>query len=189
MVDPPGAEPGDQILEAVVPLMVDGAEVEVLVRSFLQAPPSPLPAIGGVVLGAVVAAVVTVLARRRDRWLALGVGLAAVGALVTGLVAVRSVPAETAPSAAAWLLPLLAVVAVAGAALLGRRSPILADGLVLLAAAEVGLWSWLRRDALGAAILPTDAPFAVERATLTFVAVVAVVVGAGRVVSLVRPSP
>ena len=37
---PASAEPGDVILEAVVPLVVDGSEVDVMVVSVLQAPPS-----------------------------------------------------------------------------------------------------------------------------------------------------
>ncbi len=53
---PPGAEPGDTILEAVIPLRVDGNDVSVTVVSILEEPASPLPAIGGAAVGLVAAA-------------------------------------------------------------------------------------------------------------------------------------
>lgn len=40
---PPGHQPGDVILEAVVPLIVDGRPTEVAVRSVWEPPPSPAP--------------------------------------------------------------------------------------------------------------------------------------------------
>ncbi len=46
-VHPPGARPGDTVLEAVIPLVVNGSRVEVVVRSVLLAAPSPLPALAG----------------------------------------------------------------------------------------------------------------------------------------------
>lgn len=188
---PPGREPGDQILEAVVPLLVDDTTVAVTVRSFWLPAPSPLPAVGAALLGASVAAVVAFAARRRsERWW-WSASLAAVAALLAaavGLVAYRSVPAETEPSLGLWLLPVVALASAGVAVLVRRRSAVLGDGLLLLAALELVAWAWTRRDAVSAAIIPTDAPFALDRASITFAAAVGVVVAAGRVLALLRPT-
>lgn len=188
---PPGASPGDQILEAAVPLQVDDTIVTVTVQSFWLPAPSPVPAVVAAALGAAAAAAVAVAAvRRADRWW-WSAGLAAVAAVAAaglGLVAYRSVPSETEPSLALWLLPAIAVLSAAAAALVRRRSAVLADGLLLLTALELVVWAWNRRDAVSAAIIPTDAPYALDRATISFAAAVGVVVAAGRVAALLRPT-
>ena len=194
---PLGARPGDVVLEAVVPLEVDGRAVDLSVRSTLQATPSRLPALAvGVLAG------VAVLALARAAGLA-GVGAALSGlaalALVVGAWTVRSVPAETGPSPLHWALALAALVpAVAGTWLArsgsGRRPrpgpPILVGGLLALAAVELVLWAWTRLDVLSAAILPTDAPFRLDRAT-TAAAFLGGVVALGVVLRalLRRPGP
>jgi hypothetical protein len=194
---PLGARPGDVVLEAVVPLRVDGRAVDLSVRSTLQATPSRVPAVAvGVLVG------VAVLALARATGLA-GVGAALSGlaavALLVGAWTVRSVPAETGPSPLHWALALAALVpAVAGTWSARHGSdrrprpgpPILVGGLLALAAAELVLWAWTRLDVLSAAILPTDAPFWLDRAT-TAAAFLGGVVALGVVLRalLRRPDP
>jgi hypothetical protein len=192
---PLGAEPGDVVLEAVVPLEVDGRAVDLSVRSTLQAAPSRLPAVAvGVLAG------VAVLALARAAGLA-GVGAALSGfaavALLVGTWAVRSVPAETGPSPLHWALALAALVPAVAGALLARRRPahsgsagppILVGGLLALAAAELVLWAWTRLDVLSAAILPTDAPFWLDRAA-TAAAFLAGVVALGVVLRTLLRRP
>lgn len=48
---PFGLGPGDQILETVIPLVVDGTDVEVTVISTWQPAPSPLPGVAGFGVG------------------------------------------------------------------------------------------------------------------------------------------
>jgi hypothetical protein len=191
---PLGARPGDVVLEAVVPLVVDGRSVDLSVRSTLQPTPSRLPS---VVVG--VLAGVAVLALVRAAGL-VGVGAALSGlaavALVVGAWTVRSVPAETGPSPLHWALALAALVpAVAGtwSARSGSSRPgppLLVGGLLALAAAELVLWAWTRLDVLSAAILPTDAPFWLDRATTaaTFLGGVVALVVVLRAL-LRRPAP
>ncbi|MEM9037353.1 MAG: hypothetical protein AAGD18_22365 [Actinomycetota bacterium] len=187
---PPGASPGDQILEAVVPLSVDGQQVAVTVQSFWLPAPSRLPALAALVAGVALAGVVIVAMRRRAvPWSAgaVAVGVAATLGLLFGLVAHRSVPSETGPALGLWLLPALSVLAAAAALVVRRRSTLLADGLVVLAGLELAAWSWSRRDAIGAAIIPSDVPAALDRAVIVFVAVVAIGLAAGRAEALLRP--
>ena len=47
--------------------------------------------------------------------------------------------------------------------------------LVLLAALELAVWVWLRRDGAFRAVIPTDAPFWLDRGVMAATAVVAVV--------------
>jgi hypothetical protein len=184
-VAPPGRGPGDVILEGVVPLVVDGVEVDLTVRSVWQPGPSPVPLVlgGAAGLGAAIAV------RRRGivAAAAAALGLAA-GALVVGLIDFLSVPAETAPSPLLWVVPALAVAA-SGPVLLGavwpRRlglpgsvAPTLVLGAaVVLAVWGVGRWEWLWR-----AVLPTASPFWVDR----LVTVAAAVGGVGAAVEVVR---
>ena len=58
--------------------------------------------------------------------------------------------------------------------------------LVLLAALELAVWVWLRRDAAFRAIIPTDAPFWLDRGVLAATAVVAVVAARRRRVAMFR---
>jgi hypothetical protein len=176
---PPGAEPGDQIMEAVVPLAVDGRDIDVTVGSYLLAGPGSATGAGLAVAGAVAAAAVA--ASRRFRLTAVLVLVAALPALGLGLVARWSVPAETGPSTALWLLPASAAVAAAVATVAGRaewrgpRSALLREAAIALARMELALWGWWRREAMIRALIPSDAPTAVDRAVI----VVALVVGIG----------
>jgi hypothetical protein len=175
---PPGAEPGDTILEAVIPLRVDGTDVAVTVVSILQEPASLLPAIGGAAVGLMGA---VLLMRRQIVVMAV---LTACLALIAGVVAVISVPAETAPPFTLWFPPALAVVALMGALLLLSRSsnPLSDLGLLLVAGSQLVLWGFLGLAALTNPILPTDLPWSLHRfvVALTLVVGVAVLLDAAR---------
>lgn len=176
---PPGAEPGDIVLEAVIPLLVDGRQVEVVVRSVLLAAPSPVPAVAGVVLvGAGLAAAALVL--RRPWAVPALAALCAFLALVMGAWAYLSVPRVTGPSLTLWVGPLVALVALAAAALLPERGPraqIARVACLLLGAYELVWWTWTRRTALSRSLIPSDAPAWLDRATLAASAVAGLTVG------------
>jgi hypothetical protein len=154
---PPGRGPGDQILEGVVPLLVDGAEVDVTVASYWEPAPSVVP----VVVGAGAGLLAAVLFRRR---IAAAVAIVAAAALGVGITAYLSVPPETGPSPLLWAVPAAALL-LAGAALVrqGERWP---RYLVLAAAASLVVWAVFRWEWLWRAVLPTAAPFWLDRAAV-----------------------
>jgi hypothetical protein len=161
---PPGRGPGDRILEGVVPLLVDGQEVDVAIASTWQAPPSPVPAVVGIVTGIGIALAALRWTGRRTA--PLGTMVLAAAALGVGATAVLSVPSETAPSWTLWLAPASSLVLAAPAAL-GTRAPVVlrrwAPLLAVIAALELVVWSVLRWDTLWRAILPTAAPYWLDR--------------------------
>ncbi|MBN2624071.1 MAG: hypothetical protein JXA83_11905 [Acidimicrobiales bacterium] len=157
---PPGAEPGDLVQEWAVPMTVDGTAVEVRGELVLAEPTSPLPwfalAVGG--LAAVVA-----LGRRRPQPTAgLAVLVAATAALGIGWAEWSAAPAGAGADPLLVAVPLVGVVAaLAGVALRGR--PAAATATLAAAAATLG-WAVLRADVLWTPVLPTDVPFALDRA-------------------------
>ena len=175
-IRPAGKAPGDRIVEQVIPLVVDGEEVDVTVISTWQDEPSMLPAALGVVIGAVSMGGAFWLSRRSPSW---AVSLVPVAALATvaGWWQYSSLPSETGPRLVWVLLPALALVAALAAVVLGRRSPFAAVAAALVAASQLAIWAFVKRDGLTAAIVPTDAPQWFERMTLT----AAFVVGVGGV--------
>ncbi len=158
-IRPPGRSPGDEIAEGVIPLFVDGTEVDVTVSSVWQPPPSALPVILGVILGVLVALVA--ITRR-----AINSPIIVMGAVatVTGLFAYFSMPAETGPPWSLWALP---VTALAVAVVLVARGTVLTRAsyrvLQLLASVELGIWGVLHWSWLWAALLPTQLPFWLDR--------------------------
>jgi hypothetical protein len=161
---PFGLGPGDQILEAVIPLVVDGDDVEVTVVSTWMPAPSPVPAIAGLAVGLLLAGGVFVLRRSRRAPALLAALPVAVLALVVGGWQFLSLPSETGPRIVWWLLPALAVVsAVAGIVADRRGSRFAADAAALLVGVELAVWGVLRRDGLTTAIIPTDAPQWLDR--------------------------
>jgi hypothetical protein len=175
-IRPAGKAPGDRIVEQVIPLVVDGEEVDVTVISTWQDEPSMLPAALGVVIGAVSVGGAFWLSRRNPAW---AVALIPVSMLATvaGWWQFTSLPSETGPRVIWALLPSIALVASLAAAALGRRSPFAAVAAGLIAASQLAIWAFVKRDGLTAAIVPTDAPQWFERMSLT----AAFVVGVGGV--------
>jgi hypothetical protein len=157
---PPGAEPGDVVLDGVIPLVVDGRPVDLHVTSTLLAAPSPWPW----VLLALGAGVAVVLAGRRSTHAAAVVTTLTAGiALVVGTWQFRSLPAETGPSITWWALPLTALVAAAIALGTAGRPGITSTGALAVAGVQLVVWGWQRRDGLTRALLPTDAPAWLDR--------------------------
>lgn len=175
---PLGLGPGDQVLDEKVDLIVDGVPVTVSVVSTWIPDHSNLPAILGGVTGALAVAAVTlarsgrtVSPRPRGRRLhgAL-LSAASAAALVVGLWHTWSLPNETAPPMTDWALPLVALIA----ALLSTVSPASSSGTIagVAAGVELVVWLVLRRDVLRFPVLPTNAPFWLDRAVTTFAGVV-----------------
>ncbi len=178
---PLNVERGDQILDDVIPILVDGEPVEIHVASTWMPAPSRLPVIAGGLAGLALAALGLAAWRSADsiRWLGASVAGVAALATVVGAVQFRSLPASTGPELTWWLVPAVAMIlAAAGTALAAPwRSAAVAIG-----AAQLGLWGFARRSGLGAAVLPTDAPFWLDRAVTT----AAIAIGlAGTAVALV----
>jgi hypothetical protein len=160
---PFGLGPGDQILEAVIPVVVDGVTVEVTVVSTWQPEPSPLPMWLGVLAGVVV--VVGALLLRSGPVPSIAATLPpAFLALVAGYEQYGSLPSATGPRPIWIVLPLIAVVsAVVGVVLATRGRRFAADAAMLLVGVELAIWGFVKRDGLNAAIVPTDAPYWLDR--------------------------
>lgn len=157
-VPPFGTQPGDRILESVVPLVVDGIEVDVTVISTWQPEPSTVPLWVGGAFGLALGAAALVLARRNAPVAAAAMAAGTLSA-AAGAWQYLSLPAETGPSITWWLLPVLAVLAAACTLLpFVRRDRVVGGAFVGLAGAVLVVWSWRRLDGLTAAIVPTDAP-------------------------------
>ncbi len=173
---PFGTQPGDRILESVLPLMVDGNEVDVTVISTWEPEPSPVPVWIGGVLG-LLAGLTGALLIKRGRPLATAVFAPAAVGFVAGLWQYGSLPSETGPKLTWWLLPLLG-----GAAALCSLIPFVRVDHTITAVVTglAGLllagWGWMRRDGLTAAIVPTNAPSWFDRGTTIAVLVAGLLV-------------
>jgi hypothetical protein len=174
---PPGARPGDQILEGVIPLIVDGEEVDVTVISVWELPASRIP----LVVGALGGLAAVAFARNRPNPALVAASVVALG---LGAVAFLSVPSETAPPWLLWVLPLASL----GVLVLGPNRLPPTSGHVLAAAVVLG-WVGFRREWLTAAILPTITPVALEQSLTALVGVIAAVLGARALHLSTRPSP
>jgi hypothetical protein len=175
---PFGLSVGDQILEAVIPIVVDGATVDVTVISTWQPAPSPVAMILGAVAGLGVAVGAWFL---RGRWfppIAATVPLVVLG-VVVGSAQYFSLPGATGPRLIWIVLPAIAVAsALVGVVLALRGMRFAADAALLFVGAELAVWGFVKRDGLSAAIVPTSAPFWLDR----FATAAAVVGGAALVV-------
>lgn len=180
-IRPAGAEPGDQILEQVIPITVDGVEVAITVISVWLPEPSTIPLVLGALLGVASVGAALVLDRAGSRW-ALAAIPVALGSTVVGVWQYTSLPSETDPRIVWPLLPLLALLAFGVAAVVSRTNRFMADGIALIGAVQLVIWSVTKRDGLSAAIVPTDAPQWADRSMV----VAAFVVGAGAAVIAVR---
>ena len=159
---PLGAGPGDQILEAVVPLVIDGEPAGATVVSVWQAPPARWPAMAAAL--AAIAAAGVAMRRRGPAGPAL---LAAVGvaATVVGGVEFVSMPSEARTSPLVWALPVLGSIAAAAGVVLARRGAgSAAAAATTLAGLDLVLWGALRRQGLARAVLPTSLDWQLDRA-------------------------
>ncbi len=173
---PPGLGPGDQVVEGVVPLFVDGIEVDITVISTWEAPPSRAPVAIGFVFGAALAAA----AWWRRRVVAV-LFLLSLFATAAGAVAYLSVPSETEPAWSLWVLPATAMLLAATVATLGDGPSFLARYrrvLLLVAALELVAWGVVHWSWLWPAILPTSLPFWLDRLIAASVLVGALGAGA-----------
>ena len=160
---PFGLSAGDQILEAVIPIVVDGDTVEVTVISTWQPSPSPLPMIAGIVVGLAVGVGAWLLRGRLLPPLFAAVPLV-LAALAIGMAQFLSLPAATDPRTVWFVLPLIAVVSTSvGLVMAMRNMRFAADAALLLVGAELAIWGVVKRDGLSAAIIPTSAPFWLDR--------------------------
>ncbi len=159
---PAGRGPGDEILDAVIPMRVDGTPVEVRVVSTWLPAPSPAAAWLGALAG-VTFAVAAWGVRRMGLPAVLATLPVAVAAAVIGAWQYFSLPASTGPRVVWVVLPGVAVVCAVVGSVVGRRSRFVADAAVLVVGAELAIWGFIKRDGLGAAIVPTDAPYWADR--------------------------
>jgi hypothetical protein len=97
-----------------------------------------------------------------------------------------SLPSETGPLAVWWVLPAVAAVSAGLALALGYR--LVSYALVLLGAIELAAWVVIRRDGVFRALIPTDAPFWLDRSVMAAAAVAAVAAGVSGAIGLYRAS-
>jgi hypothetical protein len=165
---PAGRQRGDRVSQGVIPLEVNGTSVSVSVVVIWEPAPSRVPlAAGAIVAG--FAVLIALSMRWRVAWVAAAVSAAAAG---IGWWQVVSVPPETGPSSVSWLMPAVAGSAAIVAVSLGRS--LVSHALVALAGLQLALWTALRRDWLVKSLLPTDAPFWLDRGVTTAAGVVGV---------------
>jgi hypothetical protein len=166
-VGPFGAAPGTQILEGVVPIVVDGVAVDVVVGTWWLHPPTKQPAVIGVALGAMLAVVACI--RRR---LPEAATLVSVLALMTGGTAWFSVSAAAHPSPMIWFPALVALLA--GVAAI-QASPLLddprtyarSDWLVVASGSLLVVWSSARSEVLSKAFVATELPLWWDRSVIS----------------------
>jgi hypothetical protein len=85
-------------------------------------------------------------------------------AVAVGAAQYTSLPSATGPRVVWIVLPIVAAVCAAvGLALAMRGQRFAADAALLLVGVELAIWGFVKRDGLSAAIVPTDAPFWLDR--------------------------
>jgi hypothetical protein len=178
---PLNSEPGDQILDAVVPVIVNGVPVEIRVVSIWAPAPSPIPTIVGALIGLGLlgwwwrtrrsGALTT---RRSVRLAAALTAPIGVAALAIGVWQFVSLPAATGPLWTWWVLPLVAVLAATSAFFSSVGSLGSAGAALAISGTQLLLWGWERRTGLWRAILPTEAPWWLDRAVTAAVIPVAI---------------
>ena len=178
---PVGLDPGESLPADEIMLVVDGVETAVTVEITLQESASPIPALVGALLGAVVGLAGLMLGRASSTLVAVVMSTAA---LVAGLAQYTSLPASTGPEIGWWLLPAVALVCSGAVIAIYRRSIWVESGLLALAAVQLLFWSWPRRDHATAAYVPTSLPIDLDRviSMMVLVGSVFVLVAAARAV-------
>jgi hypothetical protein len=182
--DPVGAERGDRILEEVLPIVVDGVAVDVRIASMWMPAPSRWPTALGAVVGVIVVAG-AVMAPWRRVW---GLVLVVTGgiAAAVGWIGYASLPDSTDPRAVWWLLPVLAVAFGAAAWALGPTPG--GHAAAAIAGLELAVWALDRRAGLTRAVLPTDAPYWLDRAVTAGAFVVGIAAAGAAITALTRPA-
>ncbi len=169
MTDPPlNTSPGDQVTDQVIPVLVDGEEIDIAVASTWQTAPSTAP----FVIGAIAGVLVAISAWRSRSLISALLTTGGLAALTLGVVQYRSVPPETGPSLTLVALPLMAL-AVAVGAVITRDRPATALPLAIGSAAALVAFAALRLPDARKAILPTEFSMPLDRGLSTFVAVLA----------------
>lgn len=158
---PADMKPGDSLQPLVVPLTVDGTRTEITVLVTLVAPPSPWPAIAGGVIGLLLVLAAAPPRRLVPQWVVIVV--VGVAASAVGLIQYLSLPSETGPRWSWWVPPVIATVCGAALPFVPRSAPWLRAAFVLVAGAQLFLWGWARRSGLTKPVLPTSAPFWLDR--------------------------
>jgi hypothetical protein len=181
--DPVGAERGDRILDEVLPVVVDGVAVDVRIESTWMPAPSRCPTVLGIIAGLIVVAGALLAPLRRAWGLAL-VGASAIAAAI-GWIGYASLPSSTDPPVVWWLLPLLAVASAAAAWALGPTPG--GHAAAAIAGLELAVWALDRRSGLTRAVLPTDAPYWLDRAVTAGAFTVGVVAAGAAIAGLFRP--
>lgn len=183
---PLGAEPGDQILDSAIPLVVSGRDVLILVESRLLAPPPWWPAVLGVLVG-VLAALAAVRSSRLSVIAALAT--AGIASLALGYAAYSAVPSQTEPSRLLWLLPTIAVAAAVALLPLRNRlsTTVYLDGLTAAGGGALAAWSVTRFDAIRRALIPSTAPANFDRIVIMAVIIVGATLVVRGLIGLARP--
>ncbi len=182
--DPVGAERGDLILDELLPIVVDGVDVDIRIESTWMPAPSRWPAVLGAIAGVVVVAA-ALLAKWRRVWGLVLVGTGGLAAAV-GWIGYASLPTSTDPRVVWWLLPVLAVAFGAAAWALGPTPG--GHAAAAIAGLELAVWALDRRGGLTKAVLPTDAPYWLDRAVTAGAFVVGVAAAGAAVTALIRPT-
>lgn len=160
----PPVERGERVTGAYdpwrVPIEVDGSSTHIEGTLTYESTVSPLP---WAAIAAAVAAALAWLGRGRLR---LGTALlvaVAAAAVVVGRADWASTP-EGDGNPMLWVLPIVALLAAIGATALAKKG----TGVVLALASVASLsgWALFRIEALTKPVLPTDLPFALDRATI-----------------------
>ncbi len=176
--------PGDSLPASIIPLTVDGTPVEIAVITTLVASPSAWPA----VIGGLAGLALVVLAGLPDRRLPLAAVVVVVGAAASavGIVQYLSLPAETGPRAIWWIPPVVATACGIALVVLRSRSPFLRTALLLVAGSQLIVWGGMRRFGLVRGVLPTSAPYWLDRAVTAGAMVTGIGVCVVAIVDLVR---
>ena len=160
--DPPaGMRAGDSLPPTIVPVTVDGVPTEITVVTTLVASPSPWAAVAGAVLGGLLVLAAASPRRLLPQWVVIVAVGAAAGMI--GLVQYLSLPSETEPRWSWWVLPVVATVCGVALRFVPRSARWVRAALVLVAGAQLWLWGWTRRSGLTKPVLPTSAPFWLDR--------------------------
>ena len=144
----------------IVPLVVDGAPVEVRGTLTYASTVSPLPFVAVAVLAA---ALVVLWLRGGLRLPAVALTAVAALAVVVGRADYQSTP-DDGGNALLWILAAVALVGAVGAVVLASRSAGVV--LALLSVASLFGWALFRIQVFAKPVLPTDLPPALDRASV-----------------------